>query len=113
MKMIIAIIQPNKVDEVREALYAAEIFRITVNRVAGHGQQVEPEIYRGQQVAATLVPKVRLEIACNDSFVQPCIDAILKSARHGEGTIGDGKVFVMPLEQCIRIRTGETGGEAI
>lgn len=113
MKLIIAIIQPDKLDEVREALYAAEIFRITVSRVSGHGQQVEADLYRGIETPLNLIPKVRLEIACNDVFVKPCIDAILKGARHNGGQVGDGKILVVPLEQCIRIRTGEEGGTAI
>ncbi|HEX7010013.1 MAG TPA: P-II family nitrogen regulator [Phycisphaeraceae bacterium] len=113
MKLIIAIIQPDKVDQVREALYAAEIYRVTISRVTGHGQQVDPELYRGQEIAGNLIPKVRLEIAVNDNFVQPTIDAILNSARHNGGEVGDGKIFVLPLEECIRIRTGEQGGQAI
>jgi nitrogen regulatory protein P-II 1 len=113
MKLVTAIIQPDKLDAVREALIAAEITRITVSRVTGHGQQSEQELYRGQEVAPDLLPKVRLDIACNDEFVQTTVDAILKAARHGEGAIGDGKIFVTNLEECIRIRTSETGGKAI
>lgn len=112
MKMITAIIQPNKLDAVREALTKAEVFRITVSRVSGHGQQTaEGDIYRGQQVTPSLIAKVRLEIACNDEFVEPCINAIIKGSK--TGSIGDGKIFVTPLEDCIRIRTGDRGGEAI
>ncbi len=114
MKLITAIIQPDKLDEVRESLVAAKITRITVSRVTGHGRQGDEEIYRGQIVVPNLIPKVRLDIACNDEFVQIAIDAILKAAKHGdEGKIGDGKIFVVNLEQCIRIRTGEKGGQAI
>jgi nitrogen regulatory protein P-II 1 len=113
MKLIIAIIQPDKLDEVHQALIAAEIFRITVSRVTGHGQQEDSELYRGEEVAPSLIPKVRLEIAVNDAFVEPTVSAILEAARHGRGTIGDGKIFVMPLEEVIRIRTGERGGSAI
>src|SRR5512132_4099037 len=113
MKLIIAIIQPDKLDEVHQALIDAEIFRVTVSRVTGHGQQEDPELYRGEEVTPGLIPKVRLEIAVNEAFVEPTIAAILKGARHGEGTIGDGKIFVVPLEEVIRIRTGERGGEAI
>ena len=113
MKLIVAIIQPDKLDEVHQALIAAEIFRITVSRVTGHGRQEDPELYRGEEVAPSLIPKVRLEIAVNDAFVEPTIEAILAGARHGDGVIGDGKIFVLPLEQVIRIRTGERGGDAI
>jgi nitrogen regulatory protein P-II 1 len=113
MKLIIAIIQPDKLDEVHQALIDAEIFRITVSRVTGHGQQEDQELYRGEEVAPSLIPKVRLEIAVNDAFVEPTVNAILGAAKHGGGTIGDGKIFIMPLEETIRIRTGERGGSAI
>jgi nitrogen regulatory protein P-II 1 len=113
MKLIIAVIQPDKLDEVHQALIDAEIFRVTVSRVTGHGQQEDPDLYRGEEVAPSLIPKVRLEIAVNDAFVDPTVDAILAGAKHGEGTIGDGKIFILPLEECIRIRTGERGGSAI
>ncbi len=114
MKLITAIIQPDKLDGVREELIKAEIYRITVSRCTGRGRAEEVDLYRGQAVVPALIPKVRIDIACNDDFVEPTIQAILKSARHGDqGSIGDGKIFVTHLEQCIRIRTGETGGEAI
>ena len=113
MKLIIAIIQPDKLDEVHQALIAAEIFRVTVSRVTGHGQQEDAELYRGEEVAPSLIPKVRLEIAVNDAFVEATIDAILGAAKHGHGSIGDGKIFILPLEETIRIRTGERGGSAI
>jgi nitrogen regulatory protein P-II 1 len=113
MKLIIAIIQPDKLDEVHQALIAAEIYRVTVSRVTGHGQQEDPELYRGEEVRPNLLPKVRLEIAVNDAFVKPTVDAILGAARHGSGTVGDGKIFIQPLEETIRIRTGERGGSAI
>jgi nitrogen regulatory protein P-II 1 len=117
MKLITAIIQPDKVDEVREALISAEITRITVSRCTGHGQAQggigAEELYRGQSVMPNLLPKVRLDIACNDGFVEITINAILKAARHNGGAIGDGKIFVTNLEECIRIRTGERGGQAI
>ncbi len=114
MKLITAIIQEDRLDEVREALIAAEIHRITVNRVAGHGRQQSIDIYRGKLIAPSLVSKVEIKIAVNDNFVEPAVEAILKSARHGEeGLIGDGKILVAPLEECIRIRTGERGSEAI
>ena len=113
MKLIIAIIQPDKLDEVHQALIGAEIFRITVSRVTGHGQQEDPELYRGEEVVPGLIPKVRLEIAVNEAFVEPTVNAILGAARHGDGEIGDGKIFILPLEEVIRIRTGERGGSAI
>lgn len=113
MKLIVAIIQPDKLDEVHQALINAEIFRITVSRVTGHGQQEDQELYRGEEVTPSLIAKVRLEIAVNEAFVEPTIDAILSAAKHGDGVIGDGKIFVLPLEQVIRIRTGERGGDAI
>ena len=113
MKLIVAIIQPDKLDEVHQALINAEIFRITVSRVTGHGQQEDQELYRGEEVTPGLLPKVRLEIAVNEAFVEPTVNAILSAARHGDGVIGDGKIFIQPLEQVIRIRTGERGGEAI
>jgi len=114
MKLITAIIRENKLDQVREALIEAEITRITVSRVSGHGQQVGEEIYRGVRVIPNLIPKVRLEIAVNDSFVDTTVDTIIKSARtNSKGEVGDGKIFITPLEECIRIRTGEKGGTAI
>ena len=117
MKLVTAIIQPDKVDEVREALIKAEITRITVSRCTGHGRAQEgvavEDLYRGQQVIPNLLPKVRLDIACNDSFVDITVNAILQAARHGSGEVGDGKIFITNLEECIRIRTGERGGQAI
>lgn len=113
MKLITAIIQPDRLDSVREALVAADITRITVSRVSGHGRGVDEELYRGQVVVPNLIPKARLEIACNDEFVDVAINTIIKAAKHDDGKIGDGKIFVTPLEQCIRIRTGDKGGEAI
>ena len=114
MKLITAIIQPDKLDAVREALIAAEITRITVSRCTGHGRhQPELEIYRGQTVVPNLVPKARIDIACNDEFVEIAVNAILDAATHGDGAIGDGKIFITHLEECIRIRTRERGGTAI
>lgn len=113
MKLIIAIIQPHKLDEVRQALIDAEIGRITVSRCTGHGRQEDIDLYRGQEVTPDLATKVRLEIAVNDSFVDRTVDTILKAARQDTGKIGDGKIFVLPLEQCIRIRTGDRGTDAI
>lgn len=116
MKLITAIIQENRLDQVREALIAAEINRITVCRVSGHGQQTSEEVYRGTTIVPHLTPKVRIDIACNEEFVDIIIKTIIKSARSGvgdNGVVGDGKILITPLEQCIRIRTGETGHDAI
>lgn len=113
MKLIVAIFQPDKLEEVHHALVDAEVLRITVSRCTGHGQAEDPDLYRGQEVKPSLLPKVRIEIAVNDAFVQPAVDAIIKGAKHNGGEIGDGKIFVLPLDDCIRIRTGEHGGSAI
>lgn len=114
MKLITAIIRETKLDQVRQALIEAEITRITVSRVSGHGQQMGEEIYRGAKLIPNLVPKMRLEIAVNDEFVDITVNAIVEAARSGpEGELGDGKIFITPLEDCIRIRTKEKGGKAI
>ena len=114
MKLITAIIQENKLDEVREALIEAEITRITVTRASGHGRQEGEEIYRGQKVVPHLLPKIKIDIAVNDEFVDITVNAIINAARSADGgALGDGKIFIMPLEECIRIRTEEKGGKAI
>jgi nitrogen regulatory protein PII len=114
MKLITAIIREVQLDKVRETLIEAEITRITVSRVSGHGQQRIEEMYRGQRIVPDLIPKIKIEIAVNDAFVDITINAILKAARtNGSGNVGDGKIFITPLEECIRIRTGERGGTAI
>jgi len=114
MKLITAIIQEDQLDKVREALIEAEITRITVSRVSGHGRQVDEDIYRGKKVIPNLVPKIRLDIAVNDTFVDITVNTIIKSAKSpGGGKVGDGKIFITPLEECIRIRTEERGGQAI
>ena len=113
MKMIVAVIKPEKLDAVRQALIDADISRVTVSRVTGHGRQENIDLYRGQEVTPDLITKVRLEIAVNDDFVDPAIDAICKAARENSGSIGDGKIFVMPLEHVVRIRTREYGGAAV
>jgi nitrogen regulatory protein P-II 1 len=114
MKLITAIISENKLDEVREGLIEAEITRITVSRVSGHGRQKDEEIYRGKKIVPNLLPKIRLDIACNDEFVKITVDTIIDCAKSGDsGTIGDGKIFITNLEECIRIRTNERGGTAI
>ncbi len=112
MKLIIAILQPQKLPEVKQALFDAEIKKMTVTNVIGCGQQAGyTESYRGTIFEVNLLKKVRLEIAVNDEFVTPTIDAIISAAR--TGTIGDGKIFVLDLPECIRIRTGEQGSDAI
>jgi nitrogen regulatory protein P-II 1 len=112
MKMIIAVIQPEKLEAVKAALFNAEVYKMTVNRVRGCGQQAGyDEHYRGQVKKVNLLEKIRLEIAVNDNFVEPTVRAIIKAAKSGK--IGDGKIFIMPLEECIRIRTEETGSVAI
>lgn len=114
MKLITAIIRETKLDQVREALIEAEITRITVSKVSGHGQQASEEIYRGTIVIPNLIPKVRIDIAVNEAFVDITIDTIIKAARtNTKGEVGDGKIFITPLEDCVRIRTGERGGQAI
>jgi nitrogen regulatory protein P-II 1 len=99
-------------NEVKEALYKAEVYKMSITNAMGCGQQKGyTEHYRGVEIEVNLLKKVRLEIAVNDKFVQPTIDAIIKGARSGE--IGDGKIFILPIEECVRIRTGETGSLAI
>jgi len=112
MKLIIAYIQPEKLTDVKQTLYEAEVFKVSVTNALGCGQQRGyHESYRGVDIEVNLLKKIRLEIAVNEDFVQPTIGAIIKGARTGQ--IGDGKIFVVDLPQCIRIRTGETGSEAI
>jgi len=112
MRLIIAYIQPERLSDVKQALYAAEVFKMSVTNALGCGQQKGyHETYRGVDVEVNLLKKVRLEIAVNDKFVKPTVDAVIKAAR--TGSIGDGKIFVLDLPECIRIRTGETGSEAI
>ena len=115
MKLIIAIIQPHRLVAVKAALADVEVFRLTVMDVQGFGRQRgQTEVYRGHEFSVNLLRKVQLMIAVNEAFLQPTIDAIIKGGRTGPtGEIGDGKIFVLPLEDCIRIRTGERGGEAI
>lgn len=114
MKLITAIVRENKLDEVREALVQNEITRITVVRVSGHGQQRDVDIYRGRKIVPNLIPKVKIEIAVNDEFVDITVDTIVKTAKtNAQGEVGDGKIFIANLEECIRIRTEEKGGKAI
>jgi nitrogen regulatory protein P-II 1 len=115
MKLIIAIIQPHKLEDVKAALTEVEVFRLTVMDCQGFGRQKgHTEVYRGHEIAVNLLRKVQLQIAVNDEFVEPTVNAIIKGGRSGEsGEIGDGKIFILPLDDCIRIRTGERGSEAI
>jgi len=112
MKLIIAIIKPDRLEAVKQELYKAEVNLITVSEVLGHGRQMGiTEVYRGVKEMGNLLRKVQLLIAVNDSFVEPTIRAIIDGGKTGE--IGDGKIFVLPLEDCVRIRTEERGGLAI
>jgi nitrogen regulatory protein P-II 1 len=112
VKLIIAMIQPYKLPDVKKALYDANIFKMTVTNALGCGQQKGyTETYRGIIHEVNLLKKVRVEIAVNDDFVDPTVEAIIKGARTGR--IGDGKIFVLDLPECIRIRTGERGEKAI
>ena len=112
MKHITAIIKPFKLDEVREALSQVNIAGLTVTDVKGFGRQKgHTELYRGAEYVVDFLPKVKIEVVVDDSMVEQTIEAIIKSARTGK--IGDGKIFVTDVEQVIRIRTGETGSEAI
>ena len=115
MKLIIAIIQPGKLEAVKEALGEVEVFRLTVLDCQGFGRQKgHTELYRGHEFKVNLLRKVQLQIAVNDDFVEPTIQAIVKGGRSGDsGEIGDGKIFVLPMDDCVRIRTGERGKEAI
>ena len=115
MKLIVAIIQPSRLEAVKEALTEVEVFRLTVMDCQGFGRQKgQTEVYRGHEFKVNLLRKVQLQIAVNEEFVEPTIQAIIQGARSGDkGEIGDGKIFVLPLDECVRIRTGERGGEAI
>jgi nitrogen regulatory protein P-II 1 len=112
MKLIVAIIRPERLGAVLEALYRAEVRGLSVSRIQGHGGEMERvETYRGTTVKVELHEKVRLEIGVSDPFVEPTVHAILESARTGE--VGDGKVFVLPVSDVVRVRTGETGRSAL
>lgn len=115
MKLVIAIVQPHKLEEIKNALADKSVFRLTVSDCQGFGRQKgHTEVYRGHEYTVNLLRKVMLQIAVNDEFLEPTIEAICQAGRSGkEGAIGDGKIFVLPLEDVIRIRTGERGSEAI
>jgi nitrogen regulatory protein P-II 1 len=112
MKLVVAIVRPEKLNDVLEALYRAEVRGLTISRVRGHGGETEAvETYRGMTVKVELHDKVRLEIGVSDNFVQPTVKAILSAGATGE--VGDGKVFVLPVEKVYRIRTGEEDRSAV
>ena len=115
MKMIVAIIRPEKLEAVQHALNDRDVYLMTVTDVRGCGRQRGfTEVYRGTEFVVRLLPKLKLEIAVNDAFVEATIEAIVHASRTPEtGQIGDGKIFVLPLDDCIRIRTGERGSTAI
>lgn len=112
MKLVVAVVRPEKLNDVLESLFRAEVRGLTLQRVQGHGGEMERvETYRGTTVKMELSEKVRIEIGVSDHFVQPTVDAILRAARTGE--VGDGKVFVLPVEKVYRIRTGEEDQAAV
>lgn len=112
MKLVIAYIQPHKLNDVKQELYKAEVYKMSVTNALGCGQQMGyHESYRGVDIEVNLLKKTRIEIAVNEDFLDRTIQAIITGARTGE--IGDGKIFVIDLSNCIRIRSGETGGDAI
>ena len=112
MKLVIGIVRPEKANDVLEALYRAEVRGVSISRVQGHGGELDRvETYRGTTVKMGLSDKVRFEVAVSDSFVEPTIDALREGARTGQ--VGDGKIFVVPLEQAVRIRTGESDEAAV
>jgi nitrogen regulatory protein P-II 2 len=115
MKLITAIIRPEKLEAVQRALSERDVYLMTVTDVRGCGRQRGlTEVYRGAEFQIRLLPKLKLEIAVNDAFAEATVEAIVHSARTGDtGQVGDGKIFVLPLEDCVRIRTGERGGQAI
>lgn len=114
MKYVIAIIQPQKLDAVREALTAAGVTGVTVSDVQGYGRQKgHTEVYRGHEYTVNFVRKVKLEIACDDTVADVVTEAVTRAAKSGEGKIGDGKVFMLDLADAIRIRTGERGRDAL
>ena len=112
MKLIVAVIRPEQLSDVLEALFHAEVRGLTISRVQGHGGETEQvETYRGTTVKMALAEKVRLEIAVSQPFVQPTVDAIIGAARTGE--VGDGKILVLPIDRIYRIRTGEQDADAV
>ena len=115
MKLIVAIIRPERLEAVQVALNSIDVYLMTVTEIRGCGRQRgHTEVYRGSEIQPRLLPKLKIEIAITDPFVEATIEALVHGSRTPEtGKIGDGKIFVLPLEDCIRIRTGERGGTAI
>ncbi|MBV6492406.1 MAG: Nitrogen regulatory protein P-II [Turneriella sp.] len=115
MKLIIALIQPHRLEAVKRELNKREIFRLTVTEAMGYGRQKgQLQYFRGQEMESELINKIELQIGVNDAFVEPTIDAIMAGARSDStGQIGDGKIFVLPLDEVVRISDGTRGGEAI
>jgi nitrogen regulatory protein P-II 2 len=114
MNYIVAVVQPQKLESVRQALLAAGVHGITVSDVQGYGRQKgHTEVYRGHEYTVNFVRKVKIEVACDKSVVEKVVAAIATGAKTGEGKIGDGKIFVMELNDAVRIRTGERGAEAL
>jgi nitrogen regulatory protein P-II 2 len=115
VKLILANIQPSRLEAVKEALARVAVFRLTAVEVQGFGRQKgQGESYRGHALSMNLSRKIQLQIAVNEDFVEPTVNAIVEAGRTGpEGRIGDGKIFILPLSDCIRVRTGERGPEAI
>jgi nitrogen regulatory protein P-II 1 len=112
MKLVVAYIQPERLNAVKQALYDKKVFKMSVTNALGCGEQKGYlETYRGADIEVNLLKKVRIEIALNEDFLKPAIEAIIEGAKTGQ--IGDGKIFIHNLDDCIRIRTGETGSEAI
>ena len=114
MKLVVAIIRPERLEAVQRALNERDVYLMTVSDVRGCGmQRGYTEVYRSQEFQVRLLPKLKLEIAVNDAFVEAAVEAIVHAARSEAGQVGDGKIFVLPLDDCVRIRTGERGQAAI
>lgn len=115
MKLVVAIIRPERLEAVQEALHKKDVYLMTVSEVRGCGRQRGfAEIYRGSEFEMRLLPKRKIELAINNAFVEAVIEAVVHAGRTGEvGQVGDGKIFVLPLDDCLRIRTGEQGPQAI
>jgi len=115
MKLIVAIIQPSKLDAVKQALAEEEVFRMTVVDAQGFGRQKgSATLFRGDEISVNFTRKIEIQLAVNDDFLERAVRAIIRAGRTGaRGRVGDGKIFVLPIEQCYRIRTGETDREAI
>lgn len=114
MKYVIAVVQPHRLDVVREALMATGVAGVTVSDVQGYGRQKgHTEVYRGHEYTVNFVRKVKIEVACDSAAADKVVEAIARSAKTGDGKIGDGKIFVLDLQDAVRIRTGERGKDAL